>query len=87
LLGTPKSHVVREALALYGEQMGHRIALPTMVRYEWLRGPRTSAEVDAQEALFPAEQAVPFGAREAAVAAQLHRLWTLNRGDFEDVRG
>ncbi|MDZ7780622.1 MAG: type II toxin-antitoxin system VapC family toxin [Gemmatimonadota bacterium] len=76
---------------------GHRILLPTLVLYEWWRGPRTSA--------------VPFGPAEARVAAGLYgavarprgreldlaiaacaiswnaALWSLNRRDFEDVRG
>jgi predicted nucleic acid-binding protein len=43
------------------------------VLYEWLRGPRTSAELADQEALFPAEAAAPFGAAEALIAARLYR--------------
>jgi predicted nucleic acid-binding protein len=31
---------------------GHRLALSTIVVYEWLRGPRTRAELGAQEELF-----------------------------------
>ena len=50
---------------------GHRLAISSLVLTEWLRGPRTKAELDAQEALFPSETAVPFGAAEAAIAAKL----------------
>ena len=37
---------------------GHRIALSSIVLYEWLRGPRVRAELMAQEDLFPADAAV-----------------------------
>lgn len=90
---------------------GERVVLPTLVLYEWLRGPRIPEELAAQEALLPADEAIPFGASEAALAARLYRalprargrevdlaiaacalswnatLWTLNRGDFDDVPG
>ncbi len=59
---------LREAIA-----SGERLGISALVLYEWLRGPRTPEELRAQEALFPGEVAVPFGAREAAVAAELHR--------------
>jgi len=52
---------------------GERVALSALVLYEWLRGPRREAELVDQEALFPREQALPFGAREAARAADLYR--------------
>jgi predicted nucleic acid-binding protein len=52
---------------------GERMGVSTLVLYEWLRGPRTSAELAAQEALFPAEGAVPFRAAEALIAARLYR--------------
>ena len=40
--------------------------------YEWLRGPRLAEELDAQAALFPEHEALAFGAREAARAAELY---------------
>ena len=52
--------------------MGERLLLPSLVLYEWLRGPRRSEEVAAQEALFPAATALAFGPAEAARAAQLY---------------
>ena len=52
---------------------GHRLALSTIVLYEWLRGPRARAELAAQEELFPSEHAVAFGHAEAAVAARLYK--------------
>ena len=50
-----------------------RIAIAALVLYEWLRGPRREIEVAHQEALLPAADALPFGPREAAVAARLYR--------------
>jgi len=60
------------ALRRFFEQ-GERVVLSTLVLYEWRRGPRRDAELHHQEELFPAEQAQPFGPREAAVAAELYR--------------
>jgi predicted nucleic acid-binding protein len=50
---------------------GERLLVPTLVLYEWLRGPRRPEELAAQEALFPRETAVPFAPQEAALAAGL----------------
>lgn len=47
--------------------------IPSLVLYEWLRGPRLPAELAAQEALFPIAAAVPFGHAEAALSSQLYR--------------
>lgn len=54
-------------------EQGERIQLPTLVLFEWLRGNRLHAELEAQEALFPRKAAVAFGAEEAARAAELYR--------------
>jgi predicted nucleic acid-binding protein len=51
---------------------GERIAIATLVLYEWLRGPRSEAELLHQEALLPAAEALPFGPREATLAAELY---------------
>lgn len=59
---------LREAIA-----RGNRIALPTLVLYEWLRGPRIPEELEAQEALFPGSAALAFGQEEARKAAELYR--------------
>lgn len=50
-----------------------RILVPCLVLYEWLRGPRLPAEIEVQEALFPADTAIVFGPREAALSAELYR--------------
>ena len=64
---------------------GERIVLPSLVLYEWLRGPRRPAELEAQEALFPAAAAVPFGSVEAARAAQLYLAVPRPRGREIDL--
>lgn len=64
----PLSPTVRLAIA-----RGERLGLCAPVLYEWRRGPRTEVELGVQEGLLPAEMAWPFGAAEAAVAADLYR--------------
>lgn len=64
---------------------GHRVVLPTLVLYEWLRGPRIAEELDAQEALLPADEAVPFGPDEAALATDLYRRVPRPRGREVDL--
>ena len=64
-------------------EQGERILLPSLVLYEWLRGPRQSEELAAQEALFPASIALPFGPAEAARAAQL--CVSLRRGRGREI--
>ncbi len=64
---------------------GERFLLPALVLYEWLRGPRQPAELSVQEALFPAEAAIVFGAREAALSAQLYRSVKRGRGREIDL--
>jgi predicted nucleic acid-binding protein len=86
--------VLIEAFAVDGEvrerlrgaiEEGHRIAVPTLVLYEWLRGPRTPAELEAQSALFPNDQAIPFGPLEAAKAAELYGSVPKPRGREIDL--
>lgn len=62
-----------------------RLAVPTLVLYEWLRGPRSPEELAAQEALFPSEQALDFGPEEAAIAAGLYRELPGPRGRAIDL--
>lgn len=64
---------------------GERVGLSTVVLYEWLRGPRTPLEIQAQEALFPAASATPFGPMEAALAADLYRVVRRARGREIDL--
>ncbi len=64
---------------------GERILLPTLVLYEWLRGPRLPEELAAQEALFPSARAVTFGPEEAAEAARLYCRVARSRGREIDL--
>lgn len=64
---------------------GERVGLPSVVLYEWLRGDRRPEEVEAQEDLFPSELAVPFGASEARLAADLYRLVPRARSRDADI--
>lgn len=66
-------------------ERGERIALPSLVLYEWLRGPRLREELEAQEALFPRATALPFGAEEAAIAAGLYAGLARGRGREIDL--
>jgi predicted nucleic acid-binding protein len=64
---------------------GERIVMPTIVLYEWLRGPRLGEDLLAQEELFPRDQAIEFGAPEAAFAAELYRTLRKSRGREIDL--
>jgi predicted nucleic acid-binding protein len=64
---------------------GHRLGLSAIVLYEWLRGPRTPADIDAQEALLPGAAAVPFGSAEAQLSAQLYTRVARARGRELDL--
>jgi predicted nucleic acid-binding protein len=64
---------------------GHRIGMSTIVLYEWLRGPRTRAELAAQEEIFPSERAAAFGPAEAAIAARLYKQIVRARGREIDL--
>ena len=64
---------------------GERILLPTLVLYEWLRGPRLPEELEAQEALFPSARTVPFGPDEAAEATRLYNRIPRSRGREIDL--
>ena len=66
-------------------ERGERILVPSLVLYEWLRGPRLPAEIDAQEALFPRESAIAFGSREASLSAELYRSVPRPRGREIDL--
>lgn len=61
------------------------MALPAIVLYEWLRGPRLKEELQAQEELFPMDQALPFGAAEAVIAAGLYGKVRSPRGREIDL--
>ena len=64
---------------------GHRIAISSLVFYEWRRGPRTTAELAAQDALLPRDGVVAFDASAAALAADLYRRMARPRGREVDI--
>jgi predicted nucleic acid-binding protein len=66
-------------------QQGERIVLPSLVLYEWLRGPRTKDEIAYQEDLFPANGTLPFGPEESALSAELYRKVRRARGREIDL--
>lgn len=62
-----------------------RIAVPALVFYEFLRGPRTSAELALQEVWFPMDKALTFGSAEATISAKLYRAVSRARGREFDI--
>jgi len=66
-------------------ESGHRMVLPALVLYEWLRGPRHEAELALQEAVLPSAEALTFGPAEAHAAAELYRGLPRARGREIDL--
>lgn len=66
-------------------ESGERFLLSSLVLYEWLRGPRQREELEAQEALLPREQSLPFTFEEAALAARLYSEVPRARGREVDL--
>jgi len=64
---------------------GHPLAISSLVFYEWKRGPRTRAELAAQEALVPTESIVIFDASSAVRAADLYGRLPRARGREIDL--
>ena len=62
-----------------------RISLSALVLYEWRRGPRIPEQLQAQEALFPSSDAVPFGTAEANLAADMYKKARRARGREIDI--
>ena len=81
LVGPKRSAPRMRSLIEHGE----RLALPTLVLYEWWRGPRRNEELAAQEALFPTEAALPFEPEQAELASRLYRLVSRPRGREIDL--
>ena len=76
----------RSAAALRAAiERGERLLMPSLVLYEWLRGPRLAEELAAQEALFPSSSALPFGSQEASLSARLYGSVRRPRGREIDL--
>ena len=70
----------RSALTLHRlVEAGERFGLPSLVLYEWLRGPRTGDELADQEELFPAGAALPFGPVRLSIRTEVSRMTMLHR--------
>lgn len=81
LTGPERSELPLRAMVEREERMG----VPTVVLYEWLRGPRTASELALQEALFPSEECLPFGPTEATEAARIYRAVSRPRSREVDL--
>lgn len=81
LCGDMDSEPAIRAALIRGEQL----LLPSLVLFEWLRGPRRERELQTQEALLPSHRALPFGPEEAAEAARLYRALPRARGREVDI--
>ena len=81
LCGDMDSEPAIRAALMRSEQL----VLPSLVLYEWLRGPRRERELRTQEALLPSDRALPFGPEEAAEAARLYRALPRARGREVDL--
>jgi predicted nucleic acid-binding protein len=66
-------------------ERGETVGLCTIVLYEWLRGPRLPGELATQEALFPAEAALPFETADAWISAELYRSVSRARSREADI--
>ena len=66
-------------------ERGELMCLPTVVLYEWWRGPRTPEELAIQEVLFPVEFAIDFGPKEAEIAARIYRQASRARAREMDI--
>jgi predicted nucleic acid-binding protein len=66
-------------------ERSERVAIPALVCYEWLRGPRLPQELTLAERLFPRESAIVFGPAEAALSAKLYRSVRHPRGREIDL--
>ena len=63
----------------------HRINISAPVLYEWLRGPRTRADLRIQGELMPSESIAVFGPVEAQLAARLYAAVARPRGREIDL--
>jgi predicted nucleic acid-binding protein len=66
-------------------EAGERLAICTVVSFEWLHGPRTHTELAAQEELVPRDRAVVFGVAEAEAAARAYARLRKPRGREMDI--
>jgi predicted nucleic acid-binding protein len=77
----------RDLLPLLGKVLntGERLIVPTVVLYEWWRGPRLDQELAMQETLFPSGLATAFGVKEAMISARIYTQVRKARGRELDL--
>src|SRR5262245_4718409 len=61
------------------------VSICSIVLFEWLHGPRSDKEIEAQEALFPSAHCAPFGFLEARIASRLYKSLKRTRGREADI--
>lgn len=64
---------------------GQRLAICTIALYEWLRGPRSSEELEAQELFFPSGAVLPYEPEDANLSAKIYRAVKRARGREADL--
>jgi len=64
---------------------GVRLAVSSLVLYEWRRGPRVEVELAIESALLGPDAVVDFGAAEARLTADLYRKVKRARGRELDL--
>ena len=64
---------------------GRVLFVPSLVLYEWRRGPRTADEISGQEKLLPPAYYVPFDVDEAIMSARLYRSLSRPRTREMDI--
>ena len=64
---------------------GEQLVLPSLVLYEWQRGPRRPRELDAKESLHPSDRALPIVPNEASEAAHIYSTVGRARGREVDL--
>ena len=52
---------------------GEKLGISAVALFEWLRGPRLPRELEIQEALLPADAALPFETPDARISADIYR--------------
>ena len=64
---------------------GHLLRISSPVLFEWLRGPRTDAELRRQNAFFRVDEALVFDAACARLSAAIYRAIGNPRGREWDI--
>lgn len=64
---------------------GNRVAVSTLVLYEYLRGPRTAREINDVQELLTTALVVEFGRKEAEQSAAIYRGLGRARGRDMDI--